>query len=584
MTSTELVRAEGQLPTGEPINWVNASGVEINFQDDPKMREVAAQLATWVTDNRKTNNASLFNKQAYVAPDNPFMQIQIARRAVNNDDIIGGLADTTEGLIFQGVQWESSVADEADIFNQLAARINLDGLLREAYRTLFTDSQVVFASWWDYQSFKLRGRKTQKDVDENGVATIRRGPVRRKTFDVYSPTRITILDSLKVIPIGNRLWGQDRLAWHTTKEELAYFQALQAEAAFGLTEDPTMLRLFKARYIPDKVEAAELGALGVNPDYLLEFNPEYVWRHTLTKPSHARFADVRLASTFKLLDLKQQLMEADRVNLVGAANYILLVKKGSPEAPAHSSELENLKDNFDVIARLPVIISDHRLNIEIITPKQDLVLQGDKYDTLNRRLLDRVIGTLSVGGQNKRAADDTTNTRAVARLLENRRHMLKRTLEEHIARAVVDHPRNANVNGQGFEHEPNLAFTPRNVQLDSDAPIVQAVQAARASKEISRKSYLEYFGFDQEVEAQRREVEAEQYDPIFGTVVPFSSPNPDGVPNNNGGTPPPQVTGAQGGRPSGGGKPSQNVANPQPRNRTPRQVAAAEGATEEAER
>ena len=551
-----------ELPGGEPLTWVNASGVDINLHQDPATREIAAQLATWVTDNRKTNSASLFNKQAYVAPDNPFVQMAIARNATRNDDIVGGLADTLEGLIFQGVQWESSEADEADIFNQMAARLNLDALLREAYRTLYTDSQVVFASWWDTQTFRLRGRNTQK-VEEGGTVTVRRGPRRRKGVEVYCPTRVTILDSTKVIPVGNRIWGHDQLAWQTTKEEMAYFQALQMESQYGLAEDPTMLRLFLGQYVPSKVEAAELSALGVDPAHLLEFNPEFVWRHTLTKPSYERFSDVRLASVFKDLDLKQQLMEADRVNLVGAANYILLVKKGSPENPAHPEELKNLRENFDVIARLPVIISDHRLNIEIITPKQDLVLQQDKYDTLDKRILARLIGALNVSGS-QRVHDNSTSNRATARMLENRRHMLKRTLEAHIARAVVEHPRNEGL----FEQEPNLAFTPRNVQLDSDAQIIQAVMAARTQKEISRKSFLEYFGFDQEIEAQRRETEAEEYDPIFGTIVPFSSPAA-----NEGGTPAPQITGAQGGRPSGGGSPTQDATNPRPRNRTPERAA-----------
>ena len=220
-----------------------------------------------------------------------------------------------------------------------------------------------------------------------------------------------------------------------------------------------------------------------------------------------------------------------------------------------------------------MIISDHRLNIEIITPRQDLVLQADKYDTLDRRILSRILGSLTVSN-NQRADSTLAVSRGIARLLENRRHMLKRTLEAHVARAVVDHPAN-----DFFQSEPNLAFTPRNVQLDSDNQIVQAVLALRTQKELSRKSLLEYFGFDQEVEAQRREIEEKEYDPIFKTVVPFSSPALSG--SDPAEAVAPQVTGAQGGRPLGGGEPSQNATSPQPRNRTPqRQTAQAETAEE----
>jgi hypothetical protein len=119
--------------------------------------------------------------------------------------------------------------------------------------------------------------------------------------------------------------------------------------------------------------------------------------------------------------------------------------------------------------------------------------------------------------------------------------MMKRELEKRLARATVDHARNEGK----FEDEPNLAFVPRNVQLDSDSQIVQAVMSLRTQKEISRESVLEFFGFDQEVEAQRRLYEEESgLDKIFETQVPFSSP---------------QMNGQQGGRPFGGGQAPQSV-------------------------
>lgn len=67
----------------------------------------------------------------------------------------------------------------------------------------------------------------------------------------------------------------------------------------------------------------------------------------------------------------------------------------------------------------------------------------------------------------------------------------------------------------------------------------------RTQRELSRESTLEFFGFDQEVEAQRRLNEEESgMDNIFGSQVPFSSP---------------QMDGAQGGRPFGGGQSPQSV-------------------------
>jgi hypothetical protein len=245
--------------------------------------------------------------------------------------------------------------------------------------------------------------------------------------------------------------------------------------------------------------------------------------------------------------MKAQLLEADRVMLVGAANYILLIKKGTKEDPGTQAELRNLNDNFKVLAKLPVIISDHRLEIQIITPAQDFVLDAQKYDTLDRRILNRVLGSLTVTSSGQRNESTLTVARGVARNLESRRQLMKRELEARMARQIIE--RNPGL----FDDEPNLAFVPRNVQLDSDTQTVQAVMALRTQRELSRESILEYFGFDQQVEAERREFEEESgLDDIFGTSVPFNSPD------NNGPPVAPQVSGATGGRPPGGGSTPQS--------------------------
>jgi hypothetical protein len=82
-----------------------------------------------------------------------------------------------------------------------------------------------------------------------------------------------------------------------------------------------------------------------------------------------------------MLDLKRQLMNADRASLIGAANYILLVRKGTDQRPAQQEEIDNLKENYNFIAKMPVIISDHRLEIDIIAPKIDLTLQSRRSTT-----------------------------------------------------------------------------------------------------------------------------------------------------------------------------------------------------------
>lgn len=154
-----------------------------------------------------------------------------------------------------------------------------------------------------------------------------------------------------------------------------------------------------------------------------------------------------------------------------------------------------------------------------------MTLVGEKYDTIDKRVMTRLLGSLSANSSGQRNESTLTMSRIVARLLEGRRHMMKRVIEKRLYEAVADHPFNEKSGGAGFVGgTPSLAYTPRNVQLDNDAQMISAIMATRNSKDLSRMSWLEYLGFDQEAEAQRRELEEELYDPIFQTAVPFDSP------------------------------------------------------------
>jgi hypothetical protein len=526
---------------------------------DPRLRQVAAQLTRWVDQTRAiSNKSSLFDRAAYVPSENVYDQMKMARSAVSNDDIVGGVAEITEGLAFDGVKWESDNADDADVFNQMAGEQDLDAVVRRIWREEFTYGACVLGFWWDHGEFKVRGKT------KNGNA-------RKATRSVWYPKAITTLDATKVVPVGMMQFGQERLAWHASQLEIAQYCAVLD----GVLEDELMTRFYAGQYMPSDVdEIQELSSLKVDVNSLILLNDEIIKRHTLTKPDHLRFPDVRLKRVFKLLDLKQQLMDADRVSLIGAANYILLVRKGDKDDPAYPEEVQNLKENFDLVAKIPVVISDHRLQIDIITPSQDYTLDVDKYDVIDNRIASSLLGLFgAVGSKSGNRSDSSLQeARLVARNLENRRHMIRRFLEKNIARAIVNHPNNDGVFEGG---EPNLTFVPKNIALDADAGAAASIIQLRTMNELSRESTLEYFGFDQAVERMRRILEDEGgADDDFQTIVPFNSPDNNGTGKgaaSGGATATKGVAranvpaargaaGARGGRPKGGGQPTRNPA------------------------
>lgn len=511
------------------------------------MRAVASKLQEWISDvqERESSSAkSMMIREEFSDIRDVFGQMRYAKKVAAADDVVSNVLEMAEGLALQGVKWTSPDPDKADVFNQMAAEMDLDSLVRKVWREEDTISQVVLATWWETGTFSIRGET------ENGNA-------RKATKTVTYPRRVTVLDSAKVMPVGSLHFGMERLAWIPTPVEA---QAYRAHLASQST-DPVMDRFYVGFYTPTPAELAELkgtdgnsglaGILGIKDvKELILLNEQYVTRHTLTRSDYERWAPVRLASVFPLIDMKRHLMTADRVSLIGAANYILLVKKGDKDAPAHQAEIDNLKEGFKMLAKIPVIFSDHRLSIEIVTPSQDYTLQSEKYNLIDQRILQKMVNAIPyVRTTGSDGGGGTGLGRWTARALETRRHQQKRYLERLLARMVMSHPDNAGV----FKDDkpPSLAHFPANIMLDSDAQLAQQIISARTMREISRETLLEYFGFDQAIEAMRMAFEEKHYDDIFKTVVPFSS---------TGGAPPAAQggAGAGGGRPAGGGTPSKN--------------------------
>lgn len=534
-----------------PLGVMNTSTIATGeIANDPAVQSLAREMSRWMDMGRSTRG-SIFDRNVYQPPDNPYDIIRACRRALNEDDIIASVADGTEAIAFAGgLRWESPEPDDADVFNQISADVNLDNVIRVMWRENFAVDQFVCAKLWGWGEYTVRGTTTK-------------GNQRKKRYKVWCPQRLVILNSEHIVPIGVGPLREDRLAWNASPTDLSNWDM----ADRGDVIDPLMLQFFTGLYRPDDVEQIQLSRWGVMTNQLLAINPAWVFRHAHTRPDYQKFPDFRLRSTFATLDLKRQLVASDRAALIGAANYILLIRKGNDNAPATQQEVTNLKEQYNFLAKLPVVISDHRLEIDIIAPKMDFVLKSEAYDHLDNSILVRALSAFLP--PKIRTLDAPTWHNLIAGGIQSRRHMIKRTIEAEIAKAVVNHPKNAGL----FASRPSLVFTPRNVSIGVDAASLSALLALRTQREISRDTILEYLGLDEATEAQRLEYEDEFYDDIFRTVIPFAAPGAggqaqpqDGQPaagqgetsTPNGTSEAPGVSGRRGGRPQGGGSSTQS--------------------------
>lgn len=505
-SETEVGASSGAITI---LNETEVSDTEIMDALRSQHPEVAA-LERWSSQGQR-KSGSVFKRDQYVNSDKLFEKMRIAAKAVKEDDIVSGVAETTEQLAFKRIALEVDDQNEESVWQQMVDRLDLATFMRKVWRELFTVSQAYMAVVYGQKNFKVRGRNVN-------------GNRRKKTFSgLEVPIGLTILDPTKIVPVGSFMFGQERLAYIADTYQMGGFN----QALLG-NDDEVVRQLLVGRYEASEGELAELqritGENLRNRLYLL--NPDQVWRITATRPDYERFADIRLESVFELLDLKHLLREMDRQALVGSTNAIILVKKGSDQLPAKSGEIQALASQVSNSSRAPIIVGDHRIDVEIITPKTDKTLAAERYNGIDSRITSRLYQILSTGNYaSGTATDDSIKLlRVVASSMEARRDIIRDSLMENVFLPTWER-------NDTLIDEPSMQFYPRRIALDFDQNIATFIQDLRDRGDISRETILAELDILEEDEAVKRQREAEMYDEIFTpTTVPYSA-NPDNQEN-----------------------------------------------------
>lgn len=507
------------------------------FQQNPMVAEMVRWNRT-VHGGEHNRRGGMLQRDRFVTPGDTFEQIRTARAAMD-DDVVDGIAELTQGLAFKRVGFYAQDEDEENIWNQWAGTVNLDGLLREAWDTYFTDSQVVFTVWWGNESYKVDGTTDQ-------------GNARRRTFDLRVPTSIDVIDTLKVTPVGELLFGRERLAYIASPGEAEQFTAvldgarntippgslLPYNAPLRWDNDPELtddivLRLIESRYIPNWDERRLLLNEGVDPNWLFLMRENTVFRHTATKPGWKRFPRIRMKSTFELLDMKRQIRQKDRVFLLAGINFILVIKRGSDKFPADDVELAAAHAGVTTLAQLPIIVGPHTLSVEIVAPPMDHTVSHDAWDVLDTRIAARLLRQFGPRAAQRTHEGDLAQL--VGHWLESERHMLRRTFEANVFDKI------RKVNATNLTGAAKLRFHPNRIALAFDPAYATFLLDLRAARELSRDTLLSAFDMTQEDEAEMLEREAKEFDPIFQTLAtpgaaPATNPNPAiPLPNESGG-------------------------------------------------
>lgn len=512
-----------------------------------KQRPEIATLARWANDSNGASrrNKTVFDQDRYVAPKTIFDEMRLAAHAAKYDDIVSNAVDTTEQLAFKRVVVECDDDNENKIWAQITDEINLSLKLREMWREQFIVSQFYAATLWHKKDYKV--------------------PNSRKVYKkLLVPRGITLLDPLKVLPVGDMMFGNETLVYLADQDE---GEDLNKSLARRNSSDLVLNQLITGKYEASKSELSKLTALtGLTDikDRMFILNPDNVWRVTATKPDYQRFADVRMASIFELLDLKNVLREMDRSEILSATNCIILVTKGSDKYPATQSEIAGAAAQVSRTSRVPIIVSDHRLNVEIITRKTDKVLTPERYNGLDSRITSRLYQILSTGSYSSGTAMDNSPNlfRIISSTMEARRDNIRDGVMTHVIRKIWQR------NDQ-LKKEPKMNFYPRRIALDFDNNIALYIQDLKDRNIISAETQLAELDIILDEEIGRIKRENKKYGDILQyNQVPYSAPVPNAATPGPGQTTGiPRADGRAGGGNKNGGGANPASYQPSPNNR-----------------
>jgi hypothetical protein len=223
---------------------------------------------------------------------------------------------------------------------------------------------------------------------------------------------------------------------------------------------------------------------------------------------------------FGLAEAKRLLNLTDWSLLEGAINFLVVVRKGSDKMPAHPLEVANLQSVVRSAARSGVMVGDHRLDVQIIMPNMEFLLDKEKRLLLGRkiaksmmRLPDFDFGRVEGGG--------TPEGEIVSQVMMSDRLLIKRAIERYLYNDIVS--RNPSVFKNG---SPSLWFPP--VTITGHKFFNDQALKLRDRGDISRSTTIELAGLDPDAEFARRQEEVDSgFDEVMTPQnVPSTGANP----------------------------------------------------------
>lgn len=482
---------------------------------------------------------SMMTRPKWRPPGTIIEEIMVCRELADRDDDVSATIGMMTALAFgEGMQHANRDEVSVAMFDEIAKKGRILQRFKEMYREWLIAYQVTTAVVWEQKS----------------ISFVPMGADRQRTRTVMVP-RVAILPSEQIRVLGNDIFGGAALAYRPFSgrqevwlQEFFGVDTSPARKAEMRRQDPVLTTLLTEQ-VPYEDPSDPVWVYSdlydpVIGQYVYKLNPQLVHRTTGPKGQwqHPR---PMMSRNLPLLEAKRLLTVMDYCLLEAGANFLLVVKKGTDARPALPVEMAALKDTVTRASRSGVLLGDHRLSVEIITPKLDELLNADKRKLLGRKLAAGLLRTPDIGSADTAGAMEVqTTTEILSRVI----HSDRDDLNAHMEDAVYDPTAERNkVDSCGIWF-PKIVL--QGLQFFQDM-----ILGLRDRGDIPRKWAVEAAGYDWTAAVEQRKLEKSSGDDKVMTpaAVPFSSPNA-GPQDRGGGRPAGAATGKKPATAPGTGK------------------------------
>jgi hypothetical protein len=449
---------------------------------------------------------SALARQRWQPPQNIIEEIKLARDLAERDDDVAPAIEMLLAAAFaDGYQNQHPDEQIEHTFEKLTEDMGLRRVLMEFYREWLISYQINSVTIFTRASYDIRPE----------------GTTRVLTRNVASPL-CGVLPAENIRVLGDDLFGNAALAYVPEGELAEWLQRY-----FGSSTTPAkkaeMRRLnpVRAALFVEKVNIADenmrLDLFNTGAD-AYRLNPAMVARSTAAKGVWP-YPRPPMTRNLPLLEAKRLLNIMDHALLQGGTNYIIVAKKGSKEQPALQPEIDNLREVVKRASRTGVLIGDHRVEIEIVTPDLSELLNPAKRAMIGHKLSTALLRVPQFAGDDK-GQSVVTFTELLQRVVTSDRSMVRDHIHDNVWSKVMS--RNQAVFGRA--DRPGLWF-PRII-LQGFQFFTDYLLKMYDRGDLPRKWMVEFGGFDYEAAiAQKKRENDNNHDQIFQPpAVPFSSP------------------------------------------------------------